>query len=260
MTTGDAGMRAALTLDVLVRLDPGGRRCPATRGRATPGADLTAAEDVELAPGERAIVRTGIAIALPDRLRGVRAPAVRAGREARGHPGQCARHHRRRVPWRDQGDPAEHRPDQAGFAAPRRPHRAAGGAAGGTREFPRGAGPAGSARGEDGFGSTGGHAADYPLRPCPRGYRGLNGRRCAVFGRRRNAGDRDRDLEQTRRRTRPTEAAATRPARARPGRPARGTRPSRTRSCPGSTSAAFRSRCWRERTSSWCSPSSTAPG
>src|SRR6185312_14471872 len=29
-------------------------------------ADLTAAEDVELAPGERALVRTGIAIALPD--------------------------------------------------------------------------------------------------------------------------------------------------------------------------------------------------
>ena len=32
----------------------------------TPGADLYAAEDVELLPGERAIVRTGVAIALPD--------------------------------------------------------------------------------------------------------------------------------------------------------------------------------------------------
>ena len=30
------------------------------------GADLVAAEDVELAPGERAVVPTGIAIALPD--------------------------------------------------------------------------------------------------------------------------------------------------------------------------------------------------
>ncbi len=30
------------------------------------GADLTAAEDVELAPGERALVGTGLAIALPD--------------------------------------------------------------------------------------------------------------------------------------------------------------------------------------------------
>ncbi|MBV9208155.1 MAG: dUTP diphosphatase [Actinobacteria bacterium] len=30
------------------------------------GADLTAAEDVELAPGQRALVRTGLAIALPD--------------------------------------------------------------------------------------------------------------------------------------------------------------------------------------------------
>src|SRR2546429_7762172 len=30
------------------------------------GADLTTAEDIELGPGERALVRTGIAIALPD--------------------------------------------------------------------------------------------------------------------------------------------------------------------------------------------------
>src|SRR5256714_3227720 len=52
--------------DVLIkRLDP---RVPlpsyAHPGDA--GADLTTAEDVELGPGERALVRTGIAIALPD--------------------------------------------------------------------------------------------------------------------------------------------------------------------------------------------------
>lgn len=55
-----------MTVDVLIqRLDPG---LPAP-GYAHPGdagADLCAAEDVELAPGERQVVPTGIAIALPD--------------------------------------------------------------------------------------------------------------------------------------------------------------------------------------------------
>ena len=49
--------------DVLIqRLDPG----VPLPSYAHPGADLTTAEDVELGPGERALVRTGIAIALPD--------------------------------------------------------------------------------------------------------------------------------------------------------------------------------------------------
>src|ERR1022692_3026803 len=63
--------RSAMTIqadrvEVLVRrLDPG---LPLP-GRAHPGdagVDLYAARDVELAPGERAVVGTGIAIALPD--------------------------------------------------------------------------------------------------------------------------------------------------------------------------------------------------
>ncbi|MFG3442047.1 dUTP diphosphatase [Nonomuraea sp. NPDC047897] len=54
------------TTEILIqRLDPG---LPAP-GYAHPGdagADLHAAEDVELLPGERAVVGTGLAIALPD--------------------------------------------------------------------------------------------------------------------------------------------------------------------------------------------------
>ncbi len=51
--------------DVLIkRLDPG-VPLPAYAHPGDAGADLSAAEDVELAPGERALVRTGLAIALP---------------------------------------------------------------------------------------------------------------------------------------------------------------------------------------------------
>ena len=51
--------------DVLIkRLDPG-VPLPSYAYPGDAGADLTAAEDVQLAPGERALVRTGLAIALP---------------------------------------------------------------------------------------------------------------------------------------------------------------------------------------------------
>ena len=49
----------------LRQLDPG-LPLPAYAHQGDAGADLVAAEDVELAPGERALVRTGVAIALPD--------------------------------------------------------------------------------------------------------------------------------------------------------------------------------------------------
>ncbi|GLY90633.1 dUTP diphosphatase [Actinoallomurus iriomotensis] len=55
-----------MTVDVLLqRLDPG-LPAPAYAHPGDAGADLCAAEDVELAPGERQVVPTGIAIALPD--------------------------------------------------------------------------------------------------------------------------------------------------------------------------------------------------
>ncbi len=53
------------SVDVLIqRLDPG-LPLPAYAHPGDAGADLVAAVDVELAPGERALVPTGIAIALP---------------------------------------------------------------------------------------------------------------------------------------------------------------------------------------------------
>ncbi|HEY7483171.1 MAG TPA: dUTP diphosphatase [Streptosporangiaceae bacterium] len=53
-------------VDVLIqRLDPD-LPLPAYAHAGDAGADLVAAEDVELPPGERAVVPTGLAIALPD--------------------------------------------------------------------------------------------------------------------------------------------------------------------------------------------------
>ncbi|HEY0936081.1 MAG TPA: dUTP diphosphatase [Trebonia sp.] len=82
MTTGEAGAPAgAGRLDVLItRLDP----AVPLPGYARPGdagVDLAAAEDVDLAPGERALVGTGIAIALPDGYAGFVHP--RSGLAAR---------------------------------------------------------------------------------------------------------------------------------------------------------------------------------
>jgi dUTP pyrophosphatase len=55
-----------LTVDVLIqRLDPG-LPAPSYAHPGDAGADLAAAADVELPPGERAMVPTGVAIALPD--------------------------------------------------------------------------------------------------------------------------------------------------------------------------------------------------
>jgi dUTP pyrophosphatase len=55
-----------LTVDVLIqRLDPD-LPAPSYAHPGDAGADLVAAADVELAPGERVMVPTGIALALPD--------------------------------------------------------------------------------------------------------------------------------------------------------------------------------------------------
>ena len=52
--------------DVLIqRLDPG-VPLPSYAHPGDAGADLATTEDIELGPGERALVRTGLAIALPD--------------------------------------------------------------------------------------------------------------------------------------------------------------------------------------------------
>ena len=66
---------------LITRLDPD-VPLPAYASHDDAGADLAAAEDVDLGPGERALVRTGVAIALP------------AGYAAFVHPrsGLAARH------------------------------------------------------------------------------------------------------------------------------------------------------------------------
>lgn len=64
----------------LRRLDPD-LPLPAYAHRGDAGADLVSAEDVDLAPGGRALVRTGVALALPDGFVGLVHP--RSGLAAR---------------------------------------------------------------------------------------------------------------------------------------------------------------------------------
>ena len=64
----------------LRRLDPD-LPLPAYAHPGDAGADLVAAEDVELAPGARALVRTGVAVAIPDGYVGLVHP--RSGLAAR---------------------------------------------------------------------------------------------------------------------------------------------------------------------------------
>ena len=165
MTTGDAGMRAGTSqLDVLItRLDPA-VPLPGYARHGDAGADLYAAEDIDLAPGERAVVRTGIAIALPEGYAGFVHPrsglAARHGITLVNAPGTIDAGYRgeikvillntdlaRAVSLRHGDRIAQlvvQRVENVTF-----------------REVP--ALPE-SARGDNGFGSTGGHAAEYPLR------------------------------------------------------------------------------------------------
>ena len=78
-------------VDVLVRrLDPD-LPLPAYAHPGDAGADLVAAEDVELAPGERRLVHTGVAVALPAGFVGLVHPrsglAVRLGVTVLNAPG-----------------------------------------------------------------------------------------------------------------------------------------------------------------------------
>ena len=165
MTTGDAGLRAGTSqLDVLItRLDPA-VPLPGYARHGDAGADLCAAEDIDLAPGERAVVRTGIAIALPEGYAGFLHPrsglAARHGITMVNAPGTIDAGYRgeikvillntdlaRAVSLRHGDRIAQlvvQRVENVTF-----------------REVP--ALPE-SARGDNGFGSTGGHAAEYPLR------------------------------------------------------------------------------------------------
>ena len=163
MTTGDAGVAAAISqLDVLVtRLDP----AVPLPGYARPGdagADLFAAEDVDLAPGERALVGTGIAIALPEGYAGFVHPrsglAAKHGVTLVNAPGTIDAGYRGEIKVillnTDRARPVSlRRGDRIAQLVVQRVENVT------FREVP--ALPE-SARGDNGFGSTGGHAAGHP--------------------------------------------------------------------------------------------------
>jgi dUTP pyrophosphatase len=145
--------------DVLIRrLDP---RVPlpsyAHPGDA--GADLSAAEDVDLGPGERALVRTGVAIALPPGYAAFVHPrsglAIRHGVTIVNAPGTVDAGYRGEIKVTLLNTDREHpvsfkRGDRIAQLVIQRVARAA------FREVTE---LPGSARGEGGFGSTGGHQA-----------------------------------------------------------------------------------------------------
>jgi dUTP pyrophosphatase len=146
-------------VEILIqRLDPG-LPLPARAHPGDAGTDLFAAEDVELAPGQRALVPTGIAIALPDGYAGFVHPrsglAARHGVTIVNAPGTV-----------DAGYRGEIRVTLLN-TDPDRPVRFQRGDRIAQLIIQRVAYPVfhevatlpGSARGDSGFGSTGGHAA-----------------------------------------------------------------------------------------------------
>ena len=155
MTTGDPG---ADQLNVLItRLDPE-IPPPAYARHGDAGADLVAAEDVDLAPGERAMVRTGIAIALPEGYAGFVHPrsglAAKHGVTLVNAPGTIDSGYRGEINViLLNTDPARvvslRRGDRIAQLVVQRVETVT------FREVPV---LPGSARGDNGFGSTGGHA------------------------------------------------------------------------------------------------------
>jgi dUTP pyrophosphatase len=165
MTTGDAGMRAGISQpDVLItRLDPA-VPLPGYARHGDAGADLCAAEDIDLAPGERVVVRTGIAIALPEGYAGFVHPrsglAARHGITLVNAPGTIDAGYRGEIKVillnTDLAKAVSLRHgDRIAQLVVQRVENVT------FREVP--ALPE-SARGDNGFGSTGGHTAEYPLR------------------------------------------------------------------------------------------------
>ena len=96
------------------RLDPAAR-LPVRAHDDDAGYDLHALHAARLEPGERAKVRTGIAIELPAGHAGLVLPRSRARRAPRHRARQRARPHRRGLPRRAAGPAAEHRPRAAPF-------------------------------------------------------------------------------------------------------------------------------------------------
>jgi len=146
-------------VDVLIqRLDPG-LPLPARSHPGDAGADLCAAADVELAPGQRAVVPTGIAIALPDGYAAFVHPrsglAARHGVTIVNAPGTVDAGYRGEIRVTllntDADSPVRfQRGDRIAQLVVQRVERPV---------FHEVEKLPGSARGDGGFGSTGGHAA-----------------------------------------------------------------------------------------------------
>jgi dUTP pyrophosphatase len=152
-------------VDVLIqRLDPD-LPLPAYAHPGDAGADLLSAEDVELAPGERALVGTGVAIALPSGYAAFVHPrsglAARHGITVVNAPGTVDPGYRGEIKVTllntDRAKPVRfQRGDRIAQLVIKRVERAVFHE---VQELP------GSARGDGGFGSTGGHAAAAPGDP-----------------------------------------------------------------------------------------------
>src|SRR5579875_1118098 len=151
-------------VDVLIkRLDPG-LPLPAPAHPGDAGADLFAAEDVELEPGERALVSTGVAIALPAGYAAFVHPrsglAARHGVTIVNAPGTVDAGYRGEIKVTllntDRTEPVSfRRGDRIAQLVVQRVEAVR------FHEVER---LPGSARGAGGFGSTGGHAASDPAR------------------------------------------------------------------------------------------------
>jgi dUTP pyrophosphatase len=146
-------------VEILIRrLDPG-LPLPARAHPGDAGADLFAAGDVHLAPGERAVVPTGIAIALPDGYAAFVHPrsglAARSGVTIVNAPGTVDAGYRGEIRVTLLNTDAHHgvtfhRGDRIAQLVVQRVERPV---------FHEVEVLPGSARGDGGFGSTGGHSA-----------------------------------------------------------------------------------------------------
>jgi dUTP pyrophosphatase len=143
---------------LIKRLDPG-LPMPARAHPGDAGADLFAAADVELAPGQRAVVPTGVAIALPDGYAAFVHPrsglAARHGVTLVNAPGTVDAGYRGEIRVTllntDASSPVRfQRGDRIAQLVVQRVERPV---------FHEVGTLPGSARGDGGFGSTGGHAA-----------------------------------------------------------------------------------------------------
>ena len=149
-------------MDVLItRLDPD-VPLPAYARHDDAGADLAAAEDVDLGPGERALVRTGVAIALPAGFAAFVHPrsglAARHGVTVVNAPGTIDAGYRGEIKVillnTDPVRPVSfRRGDRIAQLVVQRVEQVT---------FCEVAALPGSARAEGGFGSTGGHAGGLP--------------------------------------------------------------------------------------------------